>query len=343
VSRRRRGIYGQTMHYLSTAFAAVGWWLRAVVMYPVYVVGDAWNSLFGGGGNRTSRGSMGTQALDAVLTVPSLIWHYTYVGLRTVGGAAQNWPSMMRLRDLAAGLPALLVMSMLGLGFFFLPGALQSKQEVINSYQAAYQETADAANGENDPKELKILHEKMLLYLRALSQTNPDDELYRFGIARVYYLLGDVNRGQAMMERLAPRSDTESGFVPAHLWLAQLMFEAGLYDDALAHLNYALSKDDSGGREIHWQMAQVYFNMYKSYRPELLNPPGAAQSEAAFQGFAARPLRKGAAPGPARQPASPNDARPSPRLAGTHGRGGSRYRLGRRQLPAGAEKQAERR
>jgi tetratricopeptide (TPR) repeat protein len=273
VSRRRRGIYGQTIYLLETALGAVWWWLRAVVTYPFYVIADAWYSLFGGARVRGPKVSWGTALLDAVLTVPSLIWHYTYSGAAAVGSAAQTWPSMMRLRDLAAGLPALLVGGLLAALFFFLPGVLHSKQEILNSYQESVQDTVAQTKTTKDPQELKILHEKILLYLRALSQFNPDDEAYRFGIARVYHLLGDVNRGQAIMQRLAPRH--EAGFVPAHVWLAERLLAAApsqqTYYDALAHLEHALSKDPSQ-REIHWLMAQVYFKLYSEYKPQAFSP-----------------------------------------------------------------------
>jgi tetratricopeptide (TPR) repeat protein len=276
MSRRRRGIYGQTVYYVSQAFAAVGWWCRAVVMYPVYVVSDAWRSLFGGGGSRSGRGSAGARILDALLTIPSLIWHYTYVGAGSVGDAAQSWPSVMRLRDLAAGLPALLAMLFLGLAFFVIPGSVNSDQDIVNAYQTSYRETVDEVRKTTDPKAQKPLQEKMLLYLRALSQFNPEEDGYRFGIARVYLMLGDINRGRAMLDRLAPRYDAP-GFPPAHNYMAEILLDQAqanspeIREEALAHLKQSVTKD-ANQPDIHLKIAAVNFGLYTDYKPQPLNP-----------------------------------------------------------------------
>jgi len=261
------------MYWLSTALGAVGWWLRAVVTYPIYVIGDAWHSLFGGPALRGPKVPWGTRLLDALLTIPGLIWHYTYVSMAAIGSAAQTWPSVMRLRDLAAGLPALAAAGLLVMTFFFLPDFMHSKQELLNSYRDAVKETDVEATKAQDEQTVKNLNEKILLYLRALSQLNPDEEIYRFDIARVYVKLGEVNRGQAIMERLAPRH--QAGFVPAHKeqaknLLAQAPAEIA-FNDALGHLEHALSRepDDS---EIHWLMARAYFELHRNYRPQANNP-----------------------------------------------------------------------
>jgi tetratricopeptide (TPR) repeat protein len=143
-----------------------------------------------------------------------------------------------------------------------------SRKEALELLQSAYQECADVVRDKTDAQEARGLQEKMLVYLRALAEIAPDEPLYQFGIAKVHYLLGEIDQGRKIMERLAPRH--RPGFAPAHVWMAERLFDARSYDDALWHLEFALAQD-SKQSDVHLLMAQVYFTMCTNYLPEPLN------------------------------------------------------------------------
>ena len=75
------------------------------------------------------------------------------------------------------------------------------------------------------------------------------------------------------MERLAPRYD--AGFPPAHNFLAEILISQArnelTYQEALGHYEYSLSKDPNQP-DIHWKIANVYFELYTNYKPQALSP-----------------------------------------------------------------------
>ncbi|MBA4018744.1 MAG: hypothetical protein C0483_16375 [Pirellula sp.] len=167
----------------------------------------------------------------------------------------------MRLRDLGAGLPALLMtIAVVPVLFVFRP----NDNELLTSYQEemqdAYAESAKIT--EVDAK--KQLLDRALFFSRCLTQLRPLDKSFRYNLAMLYAGLGDEDRGTAIMSELAPRDSV--GFGPAHYSLARQILMRPLSPDdfntAVAHLESASKSNDVDRNEVYRQLGELYFQAY---------------------------------------------------------------------------------
>lgn len=271
MGRRRHGLFGNITYRIAETTRAAWWWLRAVVLYPFQLAAEVWYSLTGLLFAGSTRRSFGGALLDQVLLVPRLTGQLITSGIATAFHTALSWPRAMRWRDLLAGLPALAAAVTAVLVLFVFH---KSDQEVFDQYDLALKSEKEALQTETDEKAQKASLNRMLLYYRALSKFNEADPAYRFAIAIVHFSLGEVNRGEAIMNDLAPR-DTP-GYPPAHIWQAERLIprmpSEQAFNDAREHLKMALeSNDKSRENEINYKLGRLYFDAYVQYRPQPLD------------------------------------------------------------------------
>ena len=101
-------------------------------------------------------------------------------------------------------------------------------------------------------KRLSELQEEEQVYLEKLIALNPNEFDYRFQLAIVSIEQGDMQRGMALIQNLAP--ETEPGYAKAHLWLSQYFLALGARSNdraaksragmlALTHAEHCLRRD----------------------------------------------------------------------------------------------------
>lgn len=265
MSRRRRGFFGQILYSIENfGREALSWFL-----WPIFVVRDFVQSLFGGGDDSIRRNRTWSQALvEYLLIIPNLVgavlaWSYHSILL---------WPRMIRLRDLASGLPALLAAVAAVLILFFLG---KEETRLVQVYESgsnnAYSESRKQTDHEKRVESLKLAQ----FYSRALVKLKPDDPNYRFNVGYIYQDLGEYPRAQSIMDALAPRY--RDGFAKAHLWQADQLLSPDrpltpeVLDAAEAHLIRALATY-SEQEEIHRRLGELYYFRYVRYNVRTIDP-----------------------------------------------------------------------
>ncbi len=261
MSRRRRGgWFARLTRSLGSAAGAVRHLVQVVVLFPVRVFFEIWNTL----GAMVSAGLEGRGGVDAFVYfltfIPRLVWYYVVTFAVALFHFVLSWPRLMRLRDLAAGLPALAAAIAALLILFVFD---KKDVEILSMYEEAVKTSFDEAQSATDPDVRKAALERALLYRRAGAKLNEAEVVYKFDIARLYLELGEIERGSAMMQTLAPRET--AGFAPAHLWQAGRLETSenptDWFDNAVAHLTWALQT--SGAKaEIHKRLGDVNFRYY---------------------------------------------------------------------------------
>lgn len=264
MSRRPRK-WHQRLRYALSDWAGMAWTgLRAVLTFPLHVFYELRDLTAGWFFAGLEGRSWGGVLLHYLLLVPRLVGHYVAIVSIHLFYSVINWPRVMRLRDLASGLPALLVGS-LAVAVIAAPEWVfrRTPNEVFGGYETARQEAENRAAEEKDLAKQKEFFKEQLLYVRALAQRNEADPMHRFRIGRLYYQMGEIERGKAIIDALAPRDS--SGFSQAHLWQADRLMEAEptkqTFDGAVAHLRWALKTADRDDqiREANFKLGELYF------------------------------------------------------------------------------------
>lgn len=263
MSRRRRGIFSR----LSQTVANAGRELLSWLLWPYYLARDLVGSLFGGRSSLRHR-SWRDLFLEYLLFIPRwigvlLFWLYQSI---------LRWPRIIRLRDLASGLPALLAAVAAATILFFLG---KEETELVQTYESgsnrAYLESRQTADDEQQRESLKLAQ----FYSRALVKLKPDDLNYRFNVGYIYQEMGEPARAQAIMDALAPRYF--NGFAKAHLWQADQLLAPDRplspesLDAAEAHLLRALATYPEP-EEIHRRLGELYYFRYVRYNPRTIDP-----------------------------------------------------------------------
>lgn len=100
---------------------------------------------------------------------------------------------------------------------------------------------------EEDRKKLLELRKDQKRFLDKLLLLDPDNDAYRFELAKLFHAEGDRARALSILLELAPMD--VAGHPEAHYVLAQHYFELGGLDDAaLTHVDHALSRDKGNFR-----------------------------------------------------------------------------------------------
>lgn len=264
MSRRRRGIFARLFEGLGhLSNIAISW-----IMWPFYATIDVFYALFGGSTGNLQRRSWSQVFLDLVLFIPRwvgvfLLWLYQLILI---------WPRMMRLRDLASGLPALLAALAAGFVLFFFE---KDESKLISSYEFKSNNAYEKTRRESDMKQREADLKLAQFYARALVKLKPEDQTYRFNVAYIYQEMGENNRAQAIMDGLAPRNN--QGFAKAHLWQADQLLSpdrpltSDSLDAAEAHLLQALATY-SEPQEIHRRLGELYYYRYVRYNARSRDP-----------------------------------------------------------------------
>lgn len=264
MSRHRRGPLTRLLEGISFLSRIALSWL----LWPFYAALDVFYSLFGSAPGNMRRRSWSHVALDLLLFIPRwvgvfLLWLYQLILM---------WPRMMRLRDLASGLPALLAALAAVFVLFFFE---KDESKLISSYEFksnnAYEKTRREAESKQRDIDLKLAQ----FYARALVKLKPEDQTYRFNVAYIYQEMGENNRAQAIMDGLAPRNN--QGFAKAHLWQADQLLSpdrpltSDSLDAAEAHLLQALATYNEP-QEIHRRLGELYYYRYVRYNSRSRDP-----------------------------------------------------------------------
>lgn len=255
MSRRRRSWMARI------AFAWEFLWRSALglLLWPFYTLLDLYQSLSGGSLQRRSWRDL---LIDVVLFIPRWIgmffaWLYQ---------AMMLWPRIIRLRDLAAGLPALIAAGAAIVILFFLekePGRL------IDGYEIGSNLSYSKAKQEPDEKRRAEYLKEAQFYSKALMKLKPEDPVYRFNVGYLYQEMGESDRAQGLMDDLAPRFG--SGFAKAHLWQADQLLspDRQILDEELdaaeAHLLRALASYNEP-EEIHRRLGELNYFRYTRAR-----------------------------------------------------------------------------
>jgi len=265
MSRRRRGGWmSRITHGLSTAWTTT----LSVLLWPFYTLREIFDSMFGGTSN-IRRSSWREIALDVLLFVPRwigifFVWLYH---------SLLRWPRIIRLRDLASGLPALLS-AVAAVLFLFVFG--REEGELVSSYLSGSNEAYKEAQTETDEEERIAKLKTAQFYSRALVKLKPEEPEYRFNVGYVYQELGQHARAQAIMDTLAPRHN--NGFARAHLWQGDQLALApdrpltpDVLNDAEAHWKRALPTYPNP-EEIHRRLGELNYFRYLRYNPRTRDP-----------------------------------------------------------------------
>ena len=264
MSRRRKGLLSRIFETLGFAWHVALSWL----LWPFYATLDVIHTLTGGSGPAMHRRTWSQILLDLLLFIPRWVgvffmWLWSVISL---------WPHVMRLRDLASGLPALLAAAAaLTILFFFE----HNENKLVETYQKgsnlAYEKSRRDATPEERESDMKLAQ----FYSRALVKLKPEDPNYRFNVAYIYQEMGEYGRAQAIMDGLAPRNN--QGFAKAHLWQADQLLspDRPLTGDTLnaaeAHLLLALPTY-ADAEEIHRRLGDLYYYRYRRYNIRAADP-----------------------------------------------------------------------
>ena len=193
-----------------------------------------------------------------VFWLPLTIWYLVVSLSRAAMGAFASWPSTMRLRDLATGLPALIV----AVPVIFALTALRKDRNELTSMYIEGRNKAYAAAETKDAEVRRSELELALFYARSLARIDPEDRLYLYHLALIYIASGDNDRGLKMMEELAPRDTT--GFGPAHLWMAkeEMKRKPFNYKVAAAHLERSLVGERVDKNEVYRELGLLHYQSY---------------------------------------------------------------------------------
>jgi tetratricopeptide (TPR) repeat protein len=264
MSRRRRGLFSRLFENVAYLGSVVLSWIT----WPYYATLDVVSALFGGSSGNIQRRSWSQFFLDILLFIPRwvgifLLWVYQLLLL---------WPRMMRLRDLASGLPALLAALAAGFVLFFFE---KDESKLISSYEVKSNKAYEKTRRETDVKQREADLKLAQFYARALVKLKDEDPTYRFNVAYIYQEMGEHNRAQAIMDGLAPRNN--QGFAKAHLWQADQLLSpdrpltSDSLDAAEAHLLQALATYNEP-QEIHRRLGELYYYRYVRYNSRNRDP-----------------------------------------------------------------------
>lgn len=171
-----------------------------------------------------------------------LIWSLNW----TIEAIVSWWPRVQWM-CLLQGLPALVIGVLVTIPLF---GHMTARDSLKYDFEAR-----DAvANQEYDRAEMLF---------RALLQMDPEDEDYRFNLARVCWARGEREAAMRMMESLAPR--TSRGFPAAHYWLAEYLYLTNPNSPQVmatveSHLKRAISGSGEFVKRAHALLGQHYLN-----------------------------------------------------------------------------------
>lgn len=273
MSRRRR-----SEGFFSRIFEGVNYLGQMIVnglLWPFYVVADIYDSLVGGSTPGLRSRTWRDFFVDVLLFVPRLIG---FVFMWLYGGIV-SWPRMIRLRDLASGLPALIgTVAAVAVLFF----AQKDDAHVVQGYKFNSDESYAKAQQEPTEEARKAALKLAQFYTRALVKMNPLEPEYRFNVAYIYQEMGEFSRAQSIMDDLAPRY--ESGFAKAHLWQADQLLapdrpiRPDSLDAAEAHLLRALTTY-SDKEAIHRRLGELYYFRYLRYDPKSFDVRMPARNE----------------------------------------------------------------
>jgi len=267
---RRRGL----SYWLMAPVRGLSEVFRLLVLVPYYetlrFLGQLGRSFVGGTGSK----SFGGVFLYYLLWLPLTLWYLCVSLGRSALAALGTWPEKMRLRDLATGLPALIVAIPVVISLTMFR---KDRNELTKMYQKGMVDSAVAAAKTKDAKEQKDEFEQSLFYARSLARIDPEEPMFRFNLALLYLKSGDNARGLTMISELAPYQELKNGdlqlsgeetspagFAPAHLWMAkQVMLKRPLdFRRLYSHLNSALAGDKVDRNEIHKLLGDLYYTNY---------------------------------------------------------------------------------
>ncbi|MCE9608418.1 MAG: hypothetical protein K8U03_26340 [Planctomycetia bacterium] len=266
---RRRG----WSHWLLAPVRGLSELFRIFVLVPYYETIRAVQGL-----GRWFTSGIGVRSWSGILSyylfwLPRSLWHLIVSLVRVLYTAVVSWPRMMRLRDLATGLPAVIVAVPVILSLTMLR---KDRNELTSMYHQGLNESYAAALKVRDPAIQKVEMEHALFYARSLARLDSEDMMYRFNLALLYLGSGDNDRALTMMSELAPRVDT--GFGPAHLWMAKQILAKPLprdngepYRAAVAHLKRSLGSDKVDKNEAHRLLGELYFLSYSILKNDGIN------------------------------------------------------------------------
>ena len=107
------------------------------------------------------------------------------------------------------------------------------------------------------------------VYYRALLQVAPENEKYKFGLARTAEARGNLTQATALMQELAPRES--KGYAPAHYWQAVRLLNSQdpkSLEAAEAHLLRCLQSATVTATEAHALLGQIYMMTARTKQAE---------------------------------------------------------------------------
>lgn len=258
--RRRRGPLDVLARVSYQLTRAIGQIFRAACV-PFLLIADFWSGLIYSG-SRTLRRLGRVNLLRLLLTYLRLPFFESLRAMRWIFAGLIGWWPRASLIHLLQGLPAIG-----GVLLMTLPLAFSRGREVPIYAQAA-EDNLNAGN-----------FEKAEVYFRALTEKEPESQLYRYGLAMAADGLREHERALAIMSSLAPTE--KQGFGLAHRWMA---LQSQLLKDGEqeAHLKRYLQSAAPGSpawSEAHeWLGTLCFYNnrlqeaethLLKSKNPEL--------------------------------------------------------------------------
>lgn len=200
-----------------------------------------------------------------------LLWPVNEIGRRTrwVANLFATWWASASFRHLLQGLPALIVMVLVGIGLVGRTSAARTEAPksgeigFISWIVPLLSVGASKNTEEYDQAAIYAFERKNFdaadVYFRALLQVDPTNEKYRFGLARTAEARGNFEQALALMQELAPRD--AKGYAPAHYWQAVRLLNSQdpkSLEAAEAHLLRCLQSATATALDAHALLGQIY-------------------------------------------------------------------------------------
>ncbi|MBS0210752.1 MAG: tetratricopeptide repeat protein [Planctomycetes bacterium] len=177
----------------------------------------------------------------------TLLWpiYFTIWSLNWVVEAVATWWPRVQWMCLLQGLPAVIVAVLVAVPLF-------GKSRDALTYDIE----ARGAVASHD-------YDRAEMLFRALLKMDPEDDDYRFNLARVCWARGEREAAMRMIRSLAPRN--MKGFPPAHYWLAEYLYLTNPHNqqdmaEVDAHLKRAISGSGEYVKRAHALLGQRYLD-----------------------------------------------------------------------------------